>query len=168
MDEFVVDTNVPLIARGKSHMSADCELICAQFIEPFLRGRQILVIDDDFELIGEYMGQISTSGPANYDNRFLKWLFENQGNPNRVKQVKINHNITGSYAEIPASFTEFNIDPSDLKFIAVAIANFGKAPIAEASDSKWIGWEKELSDLGIKVVFLCKQELAETYRRKMR
>ncbi len=167
MDEFVVDTNVPLIARGKSHMSTDCELVCARFIELFLRGRRILVIDDDFELIGEYMDQISTSGPANYDNRFLKWLFENQGNPHRVKQLKINLPDSGSNEENLTGLLNINIDPSDLKFIAVAIANFGRAPIAEASDSKWIGWEEALNELGIKVLFLCKQELAEVYKKKM-
>jgi hypothetical protein len=167
MDEFVMDTNVPLIARGNSHMSADCEQTCSRFIEHFLRGRQILVIDDDFEIIGEYMDQISTSGPVNYANRFLKWLFENQNNQHRVKQVKINLYGAGSYEEIPEKLTELNIDPSDLKFIAVAISNQSKAPIAEASDSKWIGWEDALRELGIKIVFLCKQELGEIYEKKM-
>ncbi len=167
MDEFVVDTNVPLIARGESHMSADCELSCAKFIELFLRGRQVLVIDDNYELINEYMNQIPISGPVNFANRFLKWLFENQGNPHRIKQVKINRFDSGTYTEIYEPLSHINIDPSDLKFIAVAIANFGKAPIAEASDSKWIGWEEELRELGIKVLFLCKRELAEIYHKKM-
>ncbi|MBE0640041.1 MAG: hypothetical protein IH598_16110 [Bacteroidales bacterium] len=167
MDEFVVDTNVPLIARGESHMSTDCELACARFIENFLRGRQILVIDDDFELIGEYMNQIPLSGPVNFANRFLKWLFENQGNSHRVKQVKINLYDSGSNEENLKGLLAINIDPSDLKFIAVAFANFGKAPIAEASDSKWIGWERALHDLGIKVDFLCKRELAEIFQKKM-
>ncbi len=167
MDEFVVDTNVPLIAQGGSHMSISCEEACALFIELFLRGRQVLVIDDNYELIGEYMDQISTSGPVNFANRFLKWLFENQSNPHRVKQVKINLYGGGSYEEIPENLTELNIDPSDFKFIAVAISNQGKASIAEASDSKWIGWEKALNDLGVRVVFLCKQELAKMYQKKM-
>lgn len=167
MDEFVMDTNVPLIARGESHMSADCEQACARFIELFLRGRQILVIDDNFELIGEYMNQIPLSGPINFANRFLKWLYENQGNSHRVKQVKINLCDFGSNEENFEGLFEIKIDPSDLKFIAVAIANFGKAPIAEASDSKWIGWEEALNELGIKVVFLCKRELAEIYQKKM-
>lgn len=167
MDEFVVDTNVPLIARGESHMSIDCEQACARFIELFLRGRQILVIDDNFELIGEYMNQISMSGPINYANRFLKWLFENQGNPHRVKQVKIYHHEKKTCEDIQIILSDLKVDPSDLKFFALAISNMGKAPIAEASDSKWIGWEKALNDLGIRVVFLCKQELAEAYQRKM-
>jgi hypothetical protein len=49
MLEFVVDTNVPLIARGISHMSLECEETCAQFIELFFKGKQCLVLDQNYE-----------------------------------------------------------------------------------------------------------------------
>jgi len=167
MVEFIVDTNVPLIARGASHMSLECEDNCAKFIEHFLRGRQILVIDDAYAILDEYMKRIETTGPPDYSNRFLKWLFENQGNPHRVKLVKINQIGENNFEEIPESLGHLKIDPSDLKFIAVAIANKGKAQIAEASDSKWIGWESELNSHNIQIRFICKRELNEIFKRKI-
>ncbi len=167
MDEFVVDTNVPLVAKGGSHMTPNCELVCANFIELFLRGRQILVIDDSYELIGEYIQNISSKGTSNYANRFLKWLLVNQGNPHRVKQVSINVNINRFNEVANRTLADISFDRSDQKFVVVALANQCIAPIAQAADSKWIGWEEVLQELGLQVMFLCKQELAEIYNKKM-
>lgn len=167
MIEFVVDTNVPLIARGASHMSMECEENCTKFIELFLRGRQILVIDEDYFILDEYLREIEIAGPPDYANRFLKWLYTNQANPHRVKQVRINRIGVNEFEEIPAPLSSLGIDPSDLKFIATAIANGGKAQIAEASDSKWIGWENELNNNNVKIHFTCKRELNEIFKRKI-
>jgi len=167
MVEFIVDTNVPLIARGTSHMSLECEENCATFIERFLRGRQILVIDEDYFILEEYLREIKTTGPPDYANLFLKWIFNNQANPHRVKKVKIKQIRENEFEEIPDPLNNLGIDPSDLKFIAAAIANNGKAQIAEASDSKWIGWERKLTKHRIKTYFLCKQELNKIFKRKI-
>lgn len=168
MDEFVVDTNVPILAKGGSHMSSECELACAGFIELFLRGRQVLVIDDNFELISEYMRQISYSGPLNFANRFLKWILSNQNKPHRVKQVRVSSDNSRCDGFTLKALTDISFDPSDVKFVAVALANDCAAPIAQAADSKWIGWEETLNELGLQVMFLCKKELAEIYDKKMR
>ena len=32
-------------------------------------------------------------------------------------------------------------------------------PILEASDSKWLGWEEPLAKAGIRVDFVCREEL---------
>lgn len=167
MHEFIVDTNVPLIAKGDSHMSTMCEENCANFIEGFLTGKKILVIDDEYAILDEYMRCIPTTGPINFASIFLKWIYENQANVNKVKQVKINKIGEKKFEEIPSSLSNLNIDPSDLKFIAVAISNGGKAPIAEAADSKWIGWENELLKNNVKLHFNCKKELNDVFKRKI-
>jgi hypothetical protein len=67
---------------------------------------------------------------------------------------------------VPQNLHALNFDWSDRKFIAVAIANDKIAPIIEAGDSKWIGWESALNNEGISVDFLCKKELWEKYNQK--
>ena len=57
------------------------------------------------------------------------------------------------------------IDRSDRKFFAVSNAHRDKPPILEATDTKWLGWEDQLKQHGIKVEVLCRCEL-ETIRKR--
>ena len=56
--------------------------------------------------------------------------------------------------------------PSDRKFFAASNAHPGKPPILEAADSKWLGWEEQLEQHGIKVEVLCRAELEAIRKRK--
>ena len=73
----------------------------------------------------------------------------------------------------PTGFEEFpdhpglaGFDVSDRVFVAVSAAHPEKPPIVEASDSKWWGWKDALEQCGVRVGFLCPDELARKYREK--
>lgn len=167
MPECIIDTNVVLVAEPSTHMSNECSARCADFIGSVVSGKFLMVIDDDYLLLEEYERYKDKHNPYSYPQRFLKWIYTYQSNPRYIKQVKINKSETSGFKEIPESIKTVGIDPSDLKFIAVSFANSNLAPIYEASDSKWIGWEKSLNEEGVQVIFLCKDELSATYNKKM-
>jgi hypothetical protein len=167
MSECIIDTNVALVANPPTHMSTKCSTACVEFIESVLSGEHLVVIDDNYLLIEEYEHFRNSKNPNTYSHRFLRWIYNYQADPKFIKQVKITRIGDSDFTEIPASLNKVGIDASDKKFIAVSIANKCKAPIYEAADSKWIGWEKSLSENGVKVVFLCKDELVEKYKTKM-
>jgi hypothetical protein len=167
MAEFIIDTNVPLIAQGNSVFSADCEANCADFMDEVIAGRKTIVLDSAWHILGEYENNISTKGPISYLKIYLKWLFNNMANPQRVKLVNIHPDKDKVFEEVPQCISEIGFDKSDLKFVAVSVANRNLAPIVEAADSKWIGWEPALISEGISVAFLCRQELKLIYEKKM-
>jgi len=167
MTECIIDTNVPLVADPSTHMSEQCSATCADFIESVLSGKYRMVIDDAYILLEEYEHYRNNKNPFTYPHLFLKWILNYQSDPKYIKQVKIHRDGEYSFSEIPESLQTIDIDSSDLKFIAVSIANGNIAPIYEASDSKWIGWEKALKQEGVAIKFLCKEELLETFQKKM-
>ncbi len=169
MNEYIVDTNVPLVANGVSDMTDDCVDACTIFIQGFKLGELKVVIDDMYLIITEYQKKLKSKGQAKVGDLFLNWVLTNQTNPNRVKQVNITPQPPSEYdfVEFPESLNIIGIDNSDKKFIALAKAFQGAAPIAQAADSKWIGWVTALREEGIEVEFLCYQELQEIYQHKM-
>jgi len=71
------------------------------------------------------------------------------------------------FEEFPADQAlEDDFDPDDRKFVAVANAHPEKPPILEAADSKWLGWEAKLALHGIRLEFLCRDELEAIRERK--
>lgn len=167
MTEYIVDTNVPLVAQGTAtQMSGNCILNCVNFLERLFQGHFILVIDSDYHLIGEYSNQMNKGSQYQYGNRFLKWIYNNQANPCKIKTVEINQLDEFNFKEVPQSLIDIGFDNSDRKFVAVAIANNNRASIAQAADSKWIGWDEALISEGITVHFLCKDELKAIHQTK--
>ncbi|HVU93727.1 MAG TPA: hypothetical protein VHE34_00820 [Puia sp.] len=169
MPEFIVDTNVPIVAQGDEHpMDLDCELACIEFIEQVLSNQHTIVIDDCFHVIREYQRKLNSKGQQKLGDRFLYWVLTNQANPSRVKQIPITQTdaLGHEFAEYPASLHNINIDHSDKKFIAIAKANGQNSTIVQSSDSKWIGWIQNLFDEGILINFLCQGELEEKFKKK--
>ncbi len=139
MMEYIIYTNVPLVAQGDaSQMSEDCTINCANFLEKLFQGHFKLVIDDNYHLIGEYEQKMIQGYHTQYGRRFLKWIYNYQANPIKVKTVEINQLDEYNFEEVPQSLIEIGFDNSDRKFIAVAIANENNAPIVQAADSEWI------------------------------
>ena len=57
-------------------------------------------------------------------------------------------------------------DPSDRKFVAVANAHPNKPPILQAADSKWLDWEAPLAAHGLRVDFLCPDDIKRIHAKK--
>lgn len=152
----VVDTNVLVAANGRNCPQAtqECRLICVQQLQQ-IRNQDVLVIDDARHIIREYQRQVSPSGQPGVGDAFLKWVLTNQGNRSRCHQVSITPKPEGSFKEFPANPGLQSFDPSDHKFVAVALTHPDCPPVINAVDSDWKHFETELMAAGLVVCQLC-------------
>jgi predicted nucleic acid-binding protein len=166
MDAVVIDTNVLLIANG-SHdgFSQNCRDTCVQRLLQRQRAG-VVVIDDASRILGEYSHKTRPNQPKGVGDAFLKWLLQNQANRKRVHRVSITPTYEGRFAEFPDASLQERFDPPDRKFVAVAHAHPGKPPILQAGDSKWLDWWQALERSGIRVDFLCPNDVRAVYVRK--
>lgn len=158
----IVDTNVPVVANGRSdQVSIECVLACAQQLQQITQqGR--LILDNQWHILREYMRHLSPSGQPGVGDAFLKWVFNNMANPARIEMVFITpanpDDPDGTdFQEFPDNPVLANFDPSDRKFVAVCVAHPQHPPIFNATDRDWWDFRHALSDHGVQVRFLCKE-----------
>lgn len=170
-DNCVVDTNVPITANRTVTPAAipnelvDCVSACVEIIEHIVNNGG-LVIDEGNEIFDEYRRNLSSGGQPRPGDKFMKWVHDHRWNADKITQVPIVKN-GNSYDEFPDHVGLRNFDPSDRKFVAVANAHSEKPPILQATDSKWLGWEKALAKVGITVDFLCRDYVQTKYAKKI-
>lgn len=166
MSSIVVDTNVPINANmSVSNELLPCALACIQIIETVIKKKN-LVLDENDEIFDEYKHHLDFSGQPGVGDKFLKWVHDNQWNLPPENRVQITKN-GDSYNEFPVHAGLEDFDKSDRKFVAVANAHPKKPPIFQATDSKWWGWKDALSEVGIKVDFVCPEYIKKKYEEKM-
>jgi len=165
----IVDTNVLVTAAGANEAASPA---C---VEASIRALRDIVnhghvfIDDVGRIIAEYRGAIDLSGKTDTGEEFLEWLIENEYNPARVTRVPLTSKPgdENDFVELPAPPAEVQYDPSDRKFLAVAVAHPDHPPILQTLDSKWWGWREALAAVGVHIHFLCPSEIARKFYEKM-
>ena len=164
----IVDTNVPLVANNQADVSVDCVLECVRCLKEIMENSGI-VLDNQWRILREYMHQLSSTGEPGVGDAFLKWVLTNQANPERCALVEITPKPDDEldFVEFPNHPGLQNFDRSDRKFVAVSAVHPLHPPIVQAADSKWWGWKNALAECGIEVTFLCSDEIAEKYAKKM-
>ncbi len=86
MTAFVVDTNVSIVANRQSSASEECIKACA---EKLLEAREsLIVLDDKFRILKEYLRYRSSSSPGAGDD-FIEWVLNNRANPERCEIVRL-------------------------------------------------------------------------------
>lgn len=166
MAEVVIDTNVLLVAsRRHDGASPQCVLACADRLQRVQRSEQV-VIDDGFRILGEYQNKLDPNKGKGVGEAFLKWLLQNQANPSRVRRVALTERAADDYTEFPDQALAAGFDPPDRKFVAVAHAHPDKPPVLQATDSKWLRWHERLQEHGIRVEFLCPQDICKFFEAK--
>ena len=159
----VVDTNVAVVANNKgSSAGPACIRACTQALDELTRSGRI-AIDDSWRIIREYQQNLSDRGQPGAGNVFLKWLLTNRKNPQRCIQVPITPTDGNGedYVEFPHDPALVDFDPADRKFVAVAVASDGPAPILQAVDRPWWHAREALSEAGVAIAFLCQEEIAQ-------
>lgn len=156
----VVDTNVAVVA-SRLHEKADqrCVNACIKRLREVQQSGGLL-IDDKFLILGEYRNNLDTKVQTGAGFEFYKWAMTNQAIPARVRQVAITPASDGGwkrYEEFPDRAELSAFDPSDQKFVAVAVASGENPPILNAVDSDWWNHRAALAAAGVKVEFLCPQ-----------
>ena len=157
----VADTNVAVVANALSEQaSEDCVETCAERLEEIMRGEVKLVLDDDWQILGEYAQNLHFTG-TDVGDRFLQWVLRNWRNPERCDLIHIT-SVDGSeneFEEFPDDPTLEGFDPDDRKFIAVAVAHPEKPPILQAVDSQWSDFRDILRENGVTVAFICEADI---------
>lgn len=162
----VIDTNVLLVANGDhDEASPECRVECVRKLQA-MQAKGVVVIDDAFMILREYLNKTRPSPPKGVGDVFLKWLLREAGNPRRVEQVSLSVLGEHRYAEFPDPHLESVFDPPDRKFAAVAHAHPDKPSIWQAADCKWLDWWQPLATHGIRVDFLCGADACRVYVRK--
>lgn len=155
-EPLIVDTNVCVVANGATpHVSDECRLACVNALGQIRESGKVL-IDDMGLVLREYLGNLHVHGQPGVGDRFFKWLWDNQGQPELCHQVSIRP------CPAPRGFEEFpddaeldGFDQSDRKFVAIALASALNPSILNASDSDWWIFGAALARNGIHIVNLC-------------
>lgn len=170
MSAVVIDTNILLVADGQAnHMSPACKVECLNRLDA-ARAKEQVVLDYQRIILDEYGNKLSPSKrPPSPGGEFLKWLLVNQCNPRHTALVNLTplDNARSRFAEFPPDAAlEAAVDPSDRKFVSVSYVHPDKPPIIESADSKWLGWEADLLQHGIRLEVLCRCELEIIRQRR--
>lgn len=158
----IVDTNVALVANGKSEQaSEDCEEICINWLVEITNGEIKLALDDERRIIEEYRRKLNPYGQPGVGDAFLKWVETNWTNPKWCELVSITpvDGLENEFEEFPTNPALVGFDPDDRKFIAVAIAHPQKPPILQAVDRQWWDFRDAFSRHGVTVEFICEDDI---------
>ena len=157
MTAFVVDTNVPVVANGRSEQAdPDCVLACVDALASIVDGG-IIVLDDAMLILSEYLNNLQLRGQPGPGDAFLKWLWSVQADPRHCERVRVTprQGVEDDFEEFPNVPELEDFDRSDRKFVAVALASRHKPPILNAVDSDWWRFVQPLRRHGIRIRNLC-------------
>jgi hypothetical protein len=157
MGAVVVETNVMMVANGKADQAGPKHIqACSAALEK-AKSTQVIVIDSRNRIFEEYFRLMSHSGQPGLGDAFAKWLFENQGHADRCERVDITPKpgAVDDFEEFPDDPELKAFDPSDRKFVAVAVASAHNPQILNATDSDWWISRAPLKKHGIRIRFLC-------------
>lgn len=167
MEPVVVDTNVPAVANARDGAPPACVRACARRLREIER-EGCVVLDDNWRILKEYDANLRHEGQPGVGDAFYKWVLTNRANPKRCRLVPI-HPIGGSdtdFEEFPTDPRLAEFDPADRKFVAVSAAASDHPPILQALDSDWWSHRDALRDCGVRVEFLCEDDIRRIHRRK--
>ena len=153
MTGAVVDTNVAIAANGKNtHADLACQLACVETLRAVCDDA-VVVLDDKNLIFDEYKDRLSFSGAPGVGDAFFKHVYDHMYGGKRVLQVSITpcSDRRRGFEELPDN----DFDPSDRKFLAVAVVS--GAEILNATDSDWSEQEELTGGLGVRVRQLCPQ-----------
>ena len=166
MSVSVVDTNVILVANeAHEGVSPECVIACVERLNQLMKSG-VLVIDDQFRILNEYLKKTSPRAAKGVGDLFVQWALRHKEQTDRVQQVALTERGPNQYLEFPSSELETRFDPSDRMFVAVAHSHTGSPVVLQAADCKWLAWWQELKACGVEVEFLCEAEVCQAYAKK--
>lgn len=151
MPAYVIDTNVGVAANGRDCPQADiaCRLACIEKLKECVeilnnKKRGYVIVDSSNEIFMEYKSCFNFKGQPGTGDMFFKVLNERLFSTKNCEQVTISKNENWGYEEFPHDEDLRDFDPSDRKFVAVAIQSQNSPVILNATDSDWRKYEKAL------------------------
>jgi hypothetical protein len=166
----VIDTNVVVVANKQSpQASSDCIATCEKRLYNVRESYGRLAIDSKWRIIGEYQRYLNLGQQPRPGDLFVKWVLSNVRDEDAIDSI----NITPIDSD-PANFHEFpqvpelsGFDPSDRKFVAVAMVHPEHPSILQAVDSLWWGFKDALERNGVNVEFICESDIQNLYDQRL-
>lgn len=164
----IIDTNVPLAAT-RTDTPVRCQLACVQLVRRVLKGEVTVIIDSNNDALNEYRKQMypDPNPSAGLASQFMMYVFNHMGDPSRVYLAHVQKDSDGNYALYPRDPSVTAFDPSDKKWVAIALtyhAETGQVvPIINATDSDWLHYESAWQRLNIHITQLCGDILKPRY-----
>lgn len=165
----VIDTNVTTTAnRANAGASEACIVASAKALQAVMATGHVF-IDDGGRIAAEYRRHLSPRGQPGPGDAFFKWLLTHEWSSKKVTRVVITPTPEDEedFVDLPEPPRGTVYDRSDRKFLAVAAAHAERPHILQAFDSKWWGWTEALSEIGVRIHFLCKDDIARKHAQKM-
>jgi hypothetical protein len=156
MTNWVVDTNVPIVANGRREPrdprppSPVCRLAAVKFLQRTLETGKIFV-DLAGAIQAEYRTYLNPHGQPGVGDRFYLAILNSA--PHMLERVDLPRRTDGEYAACPQSLIDAGFDPSDRKF--AALAKQQRATVANATDSDWLQHRLLLEAEAVKLHFVC-------------
>lgn len=162
MNQWVVDTNVMVVANGRHDgdraVASHCRIASVAFLLNLLKGNNRVLVDFDGAVLTEYRAYLNPSGQPGVGDRFLLELYRNV---HRIQRVELSIGEDGEYVDLHPDIVASGFDPSDRKFAALALKE--NSPIANSVDSDWIEKLEVLNNCGIVINLLCGANPAAWY-----
>ena len=126
-----------------------------------------IVLDEGYRILSEYQDNLRSDGQPGAGDAFLKWVYDNQWNPQRCDRVHITPTDEGtSFVEFPNDPDLTGFDLSDRMFVAAARAHPDSPPILNAVDTDWWIFRNALRRNGVTVEFLCETDVRKMAERR--
>jgi hypothetical protein len=154
----VVDTNVGIVANGAADAGKECELACIRAVREITANGH-LVLDREGRIFTEYLRYLSLSGEPGVGDAFIRWVSDHQYNEDFCTLIPLTIQANGEIAEFPEHTGLAKFDPSDKKFVAIAVKHPESPPIQVAVDRGWVRHRTALGEVGVAVVFLCPNDI---------
>jgi len=163
MAAFVVDVNVAITANGRhKRATALHRLACIQALRMAREG--IICVDSDDHILKEYRNNLSMSGQPGPGDEFMYWIHQNQHNEMVCERVCIPECTDGDlgFEHFPEDPDLRGFDPSDRKYVAVALGSANSPEILNATDPDWWHFREALSRNGVRIRFLCPELMEDS------
>ena len=161
---YLIDTNVAIVANGKSDAGPACVLEAIERLERLIAG-EILVLDDADHILAEYRRHLSPSGQPGTGDQFYRWIYEQAAyNPLHCEKVTLALDEDKNFAAFPTVVGLAGFDLSDRKFVAAALTHPANPPIVNAADRGWRNYHGALAATGVQLEFLCPEESTRSRR----
>ena len=151
MTRYVIDTNVPIVANGNDlTVQLECRIAAVELLSKATKDGMIY-LDTAGDIQNEYRSHLNPNGQPGVGDRFYLEVINSQ--PGKVSRIDIEKGADGEYIDVPSAIIDAGFDPSDRKFVAVALR--AGAKVYNAVDSDWAIEQVLLEQNGVEIVFLC-------------
>ena len=159
-DSVVVDTNVGIVANLNATFRPSAPWHASAHCERSPTGGH-LTLDANGLICAEYRRYLSMAGQPGTGDAFVRWVHDNQYNPDLCTRIPLTPTEDENFAEFPATDDLVKFDRADRKFVSVSAAHPDSPPIQVALDRGWVQHADALAAAGVAVHFLCPADASE-------